>query len=694
MGVDIGGTFTDIVVLGDDGFLAIKKVSSTPDDYGRGIIAGLQELFQDHGLSSTEAESVIHATTVATNSILEGKGAKMALITTGGFRDVLEMRRIRIPELYNLFYCKPAPLVPRRYRFTVEERMGPRGEVRVSLNQQTVSETIAKVKMAGVEALAVCLLHSYANPEHELTVARAAREALSDVYVTCSCEILPEIREYERTSTTVINAYVGPIVKKYLSTLLARLKSIGVTAALRILQSGGGVMTAEAAMEKPAHIIESGPAAGVIAAAWMSKMVGHGDVITLDMGGTTAKTAIVEKGEIAKTSEYEVGAGINISSKLIKGGGYALKLPFIDVSEIGAGGGSIVSLTAGGLLQVGPRSAGALPGPVCYDQGGEEPTFTDAMVVLGYINPRHLVGGRVKLNAEKAARLLEEKVAAPLGKSVLEAAHGIFVLACATMIRAVKAISTYRGRDPRDFSLFAFGGNGPVAAMEIARSLQMKRVIIPPCPGVFSAFGLIFSDIEHEVVQTHFRKSGNIHPVELNELFARLERQVGSAMAREGYNSDKIILRRLADLRYSGQTYELTVNVPNKAIEVADVTDMIEAFQEEHQRTYGHRATTDPVDLVNLRVVGRAPHEGPQTYDPQQAIDAGRGLPQARSRDHMAYFGPEHGRIKTSVLARKDLADRKASGPLIIEEYDSTCVVPPGCEASLDSHGNIVIEVR
>lgn len=693
VGVDIGGTFTDIVLLGSDGSIATRKVPSTPDDYGRGIITGLKELLQAFNLSSTAIEGVVHATTVATNSILEGKGAKTALITTQGFRDVLEMRRIRIPELYNLFYDKPIPLVPRRFRYEVEERMGPRGDVWRHLNESSVRDAITKVQKAGVEALAICLLHSYANPEHELSVTKSAREALSDLYVTCSHEILPEIREYERTSTTVINAYVGPIVKNYLGSLLQQLRSMGVDAPLQILQSGGGVMTAEAAMEKPAHIIESGPAAGVIAAAWMAKLAGYENVITLDMGGTTAKSAMIEKGQIAKTFEYEVGSGVNISSQLVKGGGYALKLPFIDVSEIGAGGGSIVSIDRSGLIQVGPHSAGAVPGPVCYDTGGEEPTFTDAIVALGHINPEHLVGGRVKLNAKKTGQILEEKVATPLGKPLLDAAYGIYKLACATMIRAVKAISTYRGRDPRGFVLFAFGGNGPVAAVEIARSLQMKQVVVPPSPGVFSAFGLLFSNIEHEFVQTYLRNTHDISLTELNELISRLEDQARSVLAGEGYGPDQIILKRYADLRYSGQTYELRVTVANGYLTPENVADMAEAFEEEHLRTYGHRATSDPVDLVNLRVIGQAVGGGPQTYDPSAAIRVGDSSSIGEPVTRMTYFGPNHGLLETSVLSRQNLAGQTMPGPLIVEEYDSTCVVPPGCQAFLDSSGNIVIDV-
>jgi len=694
VGVDIGGTFTDIVLLGSGGSIITKKVSSTPDDYSKGIVTGILELLKELNLSPTAIEGVVHATTVATNAILEGKGAKTALITTEGFRDVLEFRRTRIPELYNLFYEKPPPLVPRRLRFEVEERIGPRGEEKKPLNENTVRDVVDRIKKAGIQSLAICLLHSYANPKHEHRVAEIARDYLPDLYVTSSLDILPEIREYERTSTTVINAYVGPIVKKYLSSLVNRLQSVGISASLQITQSAGGVMTAQSAIEKPAHIIESGPAAGVIAASRVAKLVGYPNVLTLDMGGTTAKAAMIENGEVTKTSEYEVGAGINISSQLVKGGGYALRLPFIDVSEIGAGGGSIVSIGKGGLLQVGPHSAGAMPGPVCYDLGGEEPTFTDAVVTLGYINPEYLAGGKVRLNAEKGKRVLEAKIAKPLQKSVVETAYGIYTIACATMMRAVKAVSTYRGRDPRDFVLFAFGGNGPVSAVEIAKSLQMKRVVVPPSPGVFSALGLLFSNIEHEFVQTHLRKARYISPEELNSVYAKMEAHARSVMAEEGYTQDQVIIKRYADLRYSGQTYELTISVPEGHIRSSEVVDMLEAFEQEHLRTYGHRATNDPLDLVNLRVVGQIVINSAQTYDPSTAIQTGNYSSTKSPTKRSAYFGPNHGLLNTLVITRRDLADQKITGPLIIEEYDATCIIPPGCNSSLDKWGNVVIDME
>jgi N-methylhydantoinase A len=405
------------------------------------------------------------------------------------------------------------------------------------------------------------------------------------------------------------------------------------------------------------------------------------------MGGTTAKAAIIENGEPAKTTEYEVGAGINLSSKLVKGGGYAIKLPFIDVSEIGAGGGSIVSVDRTGALKVGPQSAGAMPGPVCYDLGGTEPTFTDAMIVLGYVNPDYLVGGKVRLNADKARRALDERIARPLRLSLLDAAHGIFTIAGATMTRAVKAVSTYRGRDPRDFALIAFGGNGPVAGVEVARSLKMQRVLVPPAPGVFSAVGLLLSDIEHEFLRTFFRRTEEVSEKDVAGAFRQLEDEALSTLRREAFAIDQIEMRWLADMRYSGQAYELTVPVTQNGV---DLEAMHKAFHAEHERTYGHRSDGDPVDLVNVKVIARVP-QAQASYRGLAAEPAGRLNQEVRVRQ--AYFGAAHGSIATPVYRRSDLAGKAIEGPAIIEEYDATAVIPPGCRASLDRLGNIDIEL-
>lgn len=684
VGADIGGTFTDLVVLENDGTVHIRKISSTPDDYSRGIVEGTLALLAEIGGSPAQVCEVVHATTAATNAILEGKGARTALVTTAGFRDVIEIGRLRTPELYNLNYEKPAPLVPRRRRIEVRERMAADGSVVAELDRDDVARAAEQLRAEGAEAVAVSFLHSYANPQHERTVAELLQKALdADVFVSRSSAVLPEIREYERTSTVVVNAYLGPIVGRYLRSLVDRLHEAGIRAPLQIMQSSGGVMSAEAAMAKPACIIESGPAAGVIAAATIGTVGGDRNLITIDMGGTTAKAAIIEDGQPAMTTEYEVGAGINLSSKLIKGGGHAVKMPFIDVSEIGAGGGSIVRLDDGGLVRVGPDSAGSVPGPACYGTGGERPTLTDAMVLLGYVNPAYIAGGSVRLDASLSHEAMMRHVAGPAGTDLLDAAHGVFTIAAATMVRAVKAVSTYRGRDPREFTLFAFGGNGPLMACEIARLLDMQRVVVPARSGVFSALGLLYSDTTHEELHSFFRPVEELRDGALDAGLAELEAKVMEHLRTEGYAADEIVLGRKADMRYAGQAYELTL--PIEAGGSVDIDGLLAAFHAEHERTYGHAAPNDTVDLVNLRVFGTIRRERTVA---RRSDDAAAVV---RTTTRRAYFGIESGRLDTPVVERAALAVRQ-SGPLIVEEYDATCIVLPDWTAGLDDLGNIVIE--
>jgi N-methylhydantoinase A len=475
-------------------------------------------------------------------------------------------------------------------------------------------------------------------------------------------------------------------VTRYISSLVEQLAAAGIRAPLEIMHSSGGTLTPEVAQRKPAHLVESGPAAGVIACSHLGRLTGRPNLISLDMGGTTAKAAILEDGEPVRTSEYEVGAGINLSSKLVKGGGYAIKLPFIDVSEIGAGGGSIVRVDEGGSVAVGPQSAGASPGPVCYDAGGTEPTLTDALVVLGYLNSTQLVGGAVPLNAVRAREVLTRSVAGPLGRPLVEAAYGILQLAVATMTRAVKAVTTYRGRDPREFTLCCFGGNGPLTGVEIARALQIRQVLVPPAPGVFSALGLLFSDVEQEFVRTLLLRPDELDAGPIEQAYARLEAEALAALAAQGHPAARISSSRLADVRYAGQAYELTVTVPAGAV---DVDRLVRDFVSEHLRTYGHGSPLDPVEVVAVRVLARVERVAGRRYDPLAAIER-------LSRDEgarRAYFGPGVGELDVPVVTRAALLDRERAGPLLVDEYDSTCVVPPGCRARLDGYGNIEVDV-
>ncbi len=691
VGVDIGGTFTDIVLLGSDGSTHTRKVSSTPDDYGRGIIQGLQEVLSDIGAKPADVESVVHATTVATNAVLEGKGARTGLITTQGFRDILELRRVGIPVLYDLEYEHPKVLVPRRLRREVVERMGAKGNVRVALDEASVIKAATKLREEGVEAVAICFINSYTNPAHERRAAELVRQLMPpEVYISCSYEILPEIREYERTSTVVVNALLGPVVSQYISVLAQQLQEMGIRRPLQVMQSNGGLMSKKLVLAKPVAILESGPAAGVIAAAHIARQMNILDVITLDMGGTTAKTAMVEAGEPSKTTDYAVGAGLNAANKLSNNAGYAVKLPVIDISEIGAGGGSLVWLDKGGHMHVGPQSAGSVPGPVCYGLGGTQVTLTDALVTLGYLNPDYLVGGALCIDSEKSRTAVQQQVADPLNKSLLEAAYGVYKISGSNMMRAVKSVSTYRGRDPRRCTLFAFGGNGPTLSLEIAKLLEMKRVLIPPSPGVFSAFGLLLSDAEHGAQRAMLGQLDQLSAIEIEQALVQLASEVGEVFYEEGYAPEETMVRYFADLRYREQGYELTIPVGAGRI---DLAQLAADFNAEHKHTYGHNHEDYPVELVNIRVIMSAEVQGSKEHD-AQAFLVSRGDGRRASGTRTAYFGPEFGPLETPVMTREDLVGRTLDGPMIIEEYDSTCAIPPGYLVTIDTAANIDIQLK
>ena len=690
LGADIGGTFTDIVFLNDEGTLYTKKVSSSVDDYARAVVEGLQEIFDEHGVKPSDVDEVLHATTVASNAILEHKGAKTGLITTRGFRDILELRRLRMPRLYDLEWEKPPALVERYLRMEVTERLDEKGNIEVPLDEADVERAVDRLLAEDIEALAVCLLHSYVNPIHEQRIKEIASRKSPDLLVCISSDVLPEIKEYERTSTTVINAYVLPIVRQYCSHLRADLDRAGVTAPLHLMQSNGGLTTAEMASEMPVHVIESGPAAGVVGAQALARKIGLAKIITFDMGGTTAKASIIENGEVTRATEYSVGAGIMIGSRLLTGAGYLLKVPSIDLAEVGAGGGSHVWIDPAGSLQVGPSSAGAMPGPVCYDIGGEEPTVTDANVVLGYLNSEYLVGGALKIDAKKAGDVFAKKIAEPLGVPVEQAAYGTHKIAASNMIRAIKAVSSERGRDVRDYALFAFGGNGPCFAAVTAESLQMKRIVVPPSPGVFSSFGLLYSEIEHHHSRTFWHVIRDTDPAMIAEAIGNLEAEALAALATQGFSGSRARVQRAASMRYKGQSFELTVPVADGPIDADSLRELEEAFGREHEYTYGHRAGPDePVEVVSLHVIGQGIPDRPRVPDGIEVSSASPVAPSIRQ----AYFGPDTGWLEVDVIARSDLSDPR-EGPCIIEEYDATCVVPPGARAGLDEFGNIVIDLK
>ncbi len=692
LGIDIGGTFTDLALVDDQAAVAVVKVPSTPDDYARAVLDGVQRLLAQAGRPPHAAAEIVHGTTVATNTLLERRGARTGLLTTRGFRDILEIRRMRVPRLYDLTWEKPPPLVERALRLEVDERLDHTGAVLRPLDEGSAIAAIRQLLAADVEAIAVCLLHAYTNPVHEARLGALLRELAPGVFCSLSHEVLPQIKEYERTSTTVINAYLGPAVGRYLARMAAGLESLGLRAPVLVMQSNGGCMTTASARRMPAHLVESGPAAGVIAAAALGRQAQERRLLTLDMGGTTAKAAFVPDGHVPLAAEAEIGAGLTVANRLNRGGGYLLSLPSVDLVEVGAGGGSLVWVDPGGVLCVGPQSAGAAPGPACYGAGGTAPTLTDANVVLGYLNPDWLLGGALRLDAAAAHRALEEQVARPLGLALVDAAFGAYTIAVASMVRAVRAVSAERGHDPRMAALVAFGGNGPLHAAGVAQELGIPRILVPPSPGLFSAFGLLAADVEHHFLRTHLHRLDEVDLSALRALAAELSDMALTTLASEGYPPPRVELRWAADLRYLGQSYELTVPLAllrGETIDPSTVAALEQAFGEAHERAYGHRAPGEPVELVNLRLVARGQADGPRHLPFGPATQADQAwLPGRRP----AYFGPHHGWLDTPVLSRAALGARPQRGPLIVEEYDATTLVPPRWQARLLAHGSILLE--
>ena len=687
LGADVGGTFTDIVLVAGGGSIHRLKVPSTPPQFGRAIVEAVPGLLGRAALAAPALAEVVHGTTAATNAIVELRGARTALVTTKGFRDVLELGRLRRPSLFDARWTKPPPLVPRRLRLEVDERMDARGRPLRSPNPAEVAQLAAELRRQNVESVAVCLLNSHANPIHEREVARVLAQECPSVSISASCDVLPEIREYERTSTTTINAYVRPLMERYLESLGADLRLLGVDGALRIMQSNGGLVDADTAAAKPVFAIESGPAAGVTAAAFVAGRLGIRDLFAFDMGGTTAKATLVEGGRAFEAAEYQLGGEMN-TSRLVRNSGYTVRAASMDIAEVGAGGGSIFWIDQAGATRVGPKSAGAVPGPVCYGLGGDRCTVTDANLVLGYLNPVELAGGAQKVDRDRAVRAVEEQVAHPLGVGLLEAAFGVHRLANANMGKAIRGVSMERGRDPRDFVLMAFGGAGPMHAVALARAFHISRVIVPSSPGLFSAVGLLAADVRRDYV-TSYTNGASVDVEAIGSLLARLEQQAAAEMEAV----DGVALERFLDLRYRGQSFELRIPLALGPVTADTVLAARRRFDREHERTYGHQVPEQDVEIVNLRLrASRTESErvGALVAGLAEGDSAGQRDGPA-SRD--AYFGEAHGVVATPVVTRRQLPVEPEPGPLLIEEMDATTVVPPECRAWCDEQGNVVIDV-
>jgi N-methylhydantoinase A len=681
--VDIGGTFTDIALLTDAGLIHQSKISSTPADPSVAVIDGVAQLLAELSIDPAVVAEVLHGTTVGSNTILQRKGARTGLITTRGFRDVLEIGRIRMPDMFDLTWDKPAPLVPRRHRFEVTERMAADGSVVEPLSEASVVAAGEALAAQEIEAVAVVFINSYRNPAHELAAAAILRARFPKLLVTTSCAVLPEMKEYERTSTTVVNAYLLATMRAYLQRLQDGLRGIGVKAPILVMTSNGGMLAADVTCEKPVMVVASGPAGGVIGAARLGVARDDRDVIVFDMGGTTAKAVIIEDGRPTMTSEYEFRDGISTSSRFVKAGGYMLKVPAIDIAEVGAGGGSLASIDQGGLLVVGPQSAGAVPGPACYGLGNDRPTVTDANVVLGFINPNALAGGKLAIKSGRSEAAIEDHIGKPLELPLADAAHGIRAVANAAMARAVRAVTIERGRDPRDLTLMAFGGNGGVHAPDLARQLGIPRVVVPPMSGVFSALGMLASDIEHTGLKTVGRRIDMMTVDDLCAIKRELEVQVAAQLAGDGYHAERTAFLWEADLRHEGQATELTV-----PFEGEDFAQIRERFIAEYLKTYGYQDQT-PIELMKVRVAGRGLRENRLDFRAMKIVPRAGALGAGTRQISFARGEPAR---TVDIVDRAAIDARPRSGPLIIEEFDATIVVPPDARVHKDAIGCIVLE--
>lgn len=674
---DIGGTFTDLVCLDDKtGEMSVGKASTTPKNFAEGVIQTLMKA----GLKVPGTSFFVHGSTIVINALTERKGAKTGLITTRGFRDVLEITRANRPDLYNMYYIKPKPFVSRQYRLEVTERINYRGEVLIPLNEKDVKQAIRFFKKEGIETVAVCFLHSYANPVHEKRCGEIIRKLAPDIPVTLSCEITREWREYERTNTAVLNSYVLKTTGYYLDHLEKNLSEMGMGKVYHVMQSNGGTATFEIGKKAPIFMVESGPVGGVIGTALIGKLIGENNTISLDVGGTTAKTSLVEGGNPRITTEYKIEWRRNFA-------GYPILAPTVDIVEIGAGGGSIAWIDGAGALRVGPISAGADPGPASYGWGGDKPTVTDANVLAGRINPDYFLGGEIKLKVDLARKAMEP-VAQFFKTSIEGAAMGVIRLADANMVNALKLVSVRRGYDPRDFVLVAFGGGGPMHAGALARELRVRKTIIPVNPAVFSAWGMLMTDLRQDFIKTSIRRTDQVKPEEITSFFNEMEKQAMELMKEQSIPSERINFARFADMRYLGQEHTVKVPIPFKNIEEKDIPLINERFHSLHEQAYTFRLES-PVELVNYHLTVFGVVDKPELM---KLNHKELSLSSAKKGERRVNFD-ELG-FHICPIYERDLLpiNLVIEGPLVIEEPASTTVVFPDQRVRRNEYGFLEIE--
>ncbi|OGA41365.1 MAG: hypothetical protein A3G24_06365 [Betaproteobacteria bacterium RIFCSPLOWO2_12_FULL_62_13] len=674
---DVGGTFTDYVAFDEgSGELLAAKASTTPD-----IIEGIVDCFRKSHTPVPEVGHFVHGSTVAINTVVERKGARTGLLATEGFRNVLDLGRGNIPNSFDLMFMTPDPLVPPFLRRGVVERMLSDGRALTALEPTPAAKAIEELVQNKVDSIAICLLHSYANPEHEAALKKLIEKRYAGLYVTASSDIIRQYREYERTSTTVLNAYIGPRVGTYLQELAGFLDGEGFHGTAMIMQSNGGTMTIDAARTQPVRMMESGPVGGTMAAAYIGKKLGYENVVAFDMGGTTAKVSIVKRGAMEVAEGYFIG-GMEV--------GYPLQLPVVDIIEIGAGGGSIAHLDETGALKVGPISAGAVPGPACYGRGGTRPTVADADLVLGRLNPQYFLGGEIVLNRENALAAIEAHVGKPLGLESIASACGIIKIADISMAHAVQTMTVQRGHDPRESVMIAYGGAGPLHAVSVARELGIRTVVVPPYCGIFSALGMLLADAKNEYVTSHIKPLKNAVAGEIEALFAKMEAEAIPVMMEAGFRRDQIAVKRALEMRYVGQEFALIVDCPAAELSDASMADMRKRFNTVYEVRYGHAFPDILPEIVSVRlqVVGVFNKPEPR-FAPLAKTE-----PKAISLERRPVYFDGVGFVDCAVYKRAGLpAGAQLKGPLVVEEASSTTVIGPSDSLNVDSDGNLIISV-
>jgi N-methylhydantoinase A len=691
--IDIGGTFTDLVALSErSGEILNVKVSSTPREPAEAVVKAFREFLRRTG--SAQVSIIIHATTIATNALLGQLGLelpKTALVTTSGFRDIIEIGRQRRHELYNLFIQKPRTLIPRRLRFQVEERTGPNGKVLTALNKKQAEGLVKQLQRENVESVAVALLFSYINQKHERQIENILKKALSEIHVSLSSEIAPEHREYERTSTAVVNAVLMPLVSGYLDDLQKKIRNLGVNAPVCIMRSDGGIATKKIVSKKPVSMIESGPAAGVTASAFHGKLVGTKNILSFDMGGTTAKAGAIRDATPEVVREYEVAGKVH-SGRILKGSGYPVRYPFIDLAECSAGGGTIAWVDEGKALQVGPISAGAEPGPACYGKGGRQPTVTDANVVLGRLNPKYMLGGRMKIYPKLAEKAVLTEICEKTQLELTQAAVGIIKIANSAMARILRIVSVERGHDPRDFVLMCYGGAGPMHGCALAEELKIPEIIVPPNPGLFSAYGLLAADFRNNLAKAIMELIDEVDIKKVEGAFQKLEHRGAELLEKQLVPRTNMHFVRQMDLRYFGQSYELTVPTL-KPLTKRAFRQTVESFHRKHMAIYGYAVKDEPVELVSAKLIAVGLVEKPRFKE--QLTHREKPSKDATTAKRKVFFEQNEDYIETSIYRREKLkAGNVIDGSAVIEQYDATTVVYPNWLAYVDRLGNIVLSTK